>query len=170
MNATRPTRAPQQVASLLRERIYGGIACLSTLLVLVHHLDGDAPSPWSALVDVAVANGSLWAASLFADYLAHVAAHGTGPHGAELLHTLRASGQILEAAVLPLLLIVAAAIGALPLDGALWAAVAVSITALGLFALLAARRTGLPWWKRVLVVAVLVTLGILVVGIKIISH
>ncbi|SFT08524.1 hypothetical protein [Saccharopolyspora flava] len=167
--ARRSTLAPEQIASLLRERIYGGIACLSTLLVLLRHLD-ESPSAWSAFLDVAVTNGSLWAASLFADYLAHLTAHGKGPRGAELLHALRASGQILEAAIAPLLLVLLAALGVLPLHIALWTAVGLSVGALGLFALLAARRTRLPWWKRILIVLVLLALGILVVGIKILSH
>ena len=47
--------APEQVAAVLRERIYGAIACLSTLLVLVRHGEPDS-TPWVAFVDVAVEN------------------------------------------------------------------------------------------------------------------
>jgi hypothetical protein len=58
--------APEDVASLLRERIYGGIACLSTLLLLLRD-PADESSAWSLVLDVVVATGSLWAASLLAD-------------------------------------------------------------------------------------------------------
>ena len=57
-------RAPEDVASLLRERIYGGNTCLSTLLLLLRN-PGDEPSAWPLVLDVVVATGSLWAASLW---------------------------------------------------------------------------------------------------------
>ena len=72
--------APEDVASLLRERIYGGIACLSTLLLLLRD-PADGSSAWSLVLDVVVATGSLWAASLLADVVSHLAAHGTAPRG-----------------------------------------------------------------------------------------
>lgn len=161
-------RTPQYVAAVLRERIYGGIACLSTLLVLVSHLDGHTTA-WTAFIDVAVAVGSLWAASLFADYVAHVAVHGRVAPG-EVARSLRASGQILQASAAPLILLVVAGTGGMPLHTALYAGAWTSVIALGLFALLAARRTQLPWWSRALLVAALVTLGALVVAIKILAH
>ena len=55
----------------------------------------------------------------------------------------RTSGQILEAAVNPLVLLVLAGFGVLRTEGALRAGVWVSVITLGLIALLAARRTNL---------------------------
>jgi hypothetical protein len=156
------------MATVLRERIYGGVACLSTLLVLISHLDAHATA-WAALIDVAAAAGSLWAASLFADYVSHVAAHGKAAPG-EAARALRASGQILEASAVPLILLVLAGAGAIPLDTALYVGVWASVGALGLFALLAARRTQLPWWRRALLVAALVALGALVVAVRTLAH
>ena len=161
-------RTPQDMAAVLRERIYGGIACLSTLLVLISHLDGHATA-WAALIDVAAASGSLWAASLFAHYVAHVAAHGKVASG-EAARSLRASGQILEASAVPLIVLVVAGAGGMPLHAALYAGVWASVGALGLFALLAARRTQLPWWRRAILVAALVALGALVVAIRTLAH
>jgi hypothetical protein len=160
---------PEHVAAVLRERIYGGIACLSTLLVLVRHVE-TVTTPWGAFADVAVATGSLWAASLFADHVAHLAAYGHRPRGREAAQALRASAQILQASFVPLLLLVLAARGVLRLPGALRAGIWVSIVQLGLFALLAARRTNLPWWQRILIVAVLMVLGGLVVLVKTLAH
>jgi hypothetical protein len=161
--------APEKVAALLRERIYGGIACLSTLLLLLRYPE-DEQSAWPVVLDVVVATGSLWAASLLADLVAHLAAHGAAPRGHEAARMLRQSGQILEAAVIPLVLLVLSALGVLLTERAIRAGVWVSVVQLGLFALLAARRTELPWWKRYLLVAALIGLGALVVLLKTLAH
>jgi len=105
VNEARTDVAPEDVAALLRERIYGGIACLSTLLLLLRS-PGEGSSAWSVVLDVVVATGSLWAASILADLVAHLAAHGVAPRGAEGGRMFRTSGQILEAAVVPLVQLV----------------------------------------------------------------
>jgi hypothetical protein len=158
----------EKVAALFRERIYGGIACLSTLLVLSHGEDGT--SAWRVFLDVAIATGGLWAASVLADFVSELAATGHGPRRDEALEALRESGQILEAALVPLLLLALAGLGVMRLEPALRAGIWVSIIELGLFALLAVRRTTLPPWRRTLVVAALVGLGALVVLVKTLAH
>jgi len=55
----------EHVFAVLRERLYGAISCLAALAVLAHYTTADT-SAWSRLLDVAVASGGLWAASLFA--------------------------------------------------------------------------------------------------------
>jgi hypothetical protein len=169
VNEARSDAAPEEMAALLRERIYGGIACLSTLLLLLRY-PGEEQSAWPVILDVVVATGSLWAASLLADLVAHLAAHGVAPRGAEAVRMFRTSGQILEAAVVPLVLLVLAGLGVLRLEGALRAGVWVSVITLGLFAALAARRTKLAGWKRLLIVAALIGLGALVVLLKTLAH
>ena len=130
VNEARSDAAPEEVAALLRERIYGGIACLSTLLLLLRY-PGEEPSAWPVVLDVVVATGSLWAASLLADLVAHLAAHGGAPRGAEAGRMFRTSGQILEAAVIPLVLLVLAGVGVLAVERALRAGVWVSVVTLG---------------------------------------
>ncbi|WP_370949327.1 hypothetical protein AB5J62_17765 [Amycolatopsis sp. cg5] len=159
--------APEHIAAVLRERIYGGIACLSTLLVLVRPADS---SPWVAVVDVAVAAGGLWAASLLSEHVAHLAAHGKRLHGLEAVTAARASAQILQASGIPLVLLILAAFGRIRYEVALKAGIWVSVVSLGLFALLAARRTRLPLWKRLLLVVALLALGALVVTVKTLAH
>jgi hypothetical protein len=161
--------APEQIAAVLRERVYGGIACLSTLLVLVRPIES-GESPWDAVLDVAIAAGGLWAASLFADYVAHIAAHGKGMSGAEAMVAARASGQILEASAIPLVLLVIAGFGWLPYHAAVVSGVVVSIVELGLFALLTAHRAELALWKRAVLVLALLALGTLVVALKTLAH
>jgi hypothetical protein len=161
-------RTPEHLAALLRERVYGGISCLSTLLVLTNHLDEDT-TPWLALLDVFVAAASLWAASLLADLVSGLATHG-GLRRAEVRRSARASAQIMEASAAPLVLLLLAGLGVLGLPAALQAGIWVSVVTLGLFALLAARRTGLVWWKQAVIVAALVGLGALVTVVKIVAH
>ena len=169
VNEARTDAAPEDVAALLRERIYGGIACLSTLLLLLRY-PGEEPSAWPVVLDVVVATGSLWAASLLADLVAHLAAHGvraarggSGPHVPRVRPDPRGGGRPAGAAR-------ARRAGRAEAEGALRAGVWVSVITLGLFALLAARRTKLAGWKRLLIVAALIGLGALVVLLKTLAH
>ena len=123
---------------MLRKRIYGAVTCLSTLLILVRYSGADSP-PSAAAIDLAVDAGALWVASLFADYVSDVAAHGH-PSRSDMARGLRDSGQILEAFALPILLLVLASLGLMPFRAALWAGIWITVLSLGLFALLAARR------------------------------
>ena len=138
---------------MLRERLYGAISCLATLAVLARYTTEDT-SAWSRLLDVAVATGGLWAASLFADFVAHLGVYGTRPHRREIGAMLQASGQILQAAVIPAALLAAAGFGLLETYTAMWVAM------WALVAELAADRAAslferpvLRWWEKLLTVA-----------------
>ena len=167
--ATDDTVPVEHVVSLLRERLYGAISCLATLAVLARYTTDDT-SAWARILDIALATGSLWAASLLADWVAHLGVYRTAPRGRALLHMLQASGQILEAAVLPLVILAIAGLGAMSTSTATWAAAWVLVAELGVIALLAVRRTQLRWWQQALAVALLVGVGVLVLGIKILAH
>ncbi len=86
---------------MLRERLYGAISCLATLVVLTRYTEDDT-SGWVRVLDVAVTMGGLWAASLLADWVAHLSVHERAPRGPAAWRMLQSSGQILEASVLPL--------------------------------------------------------------------
>lgn len=159
----------EHVVSLLRERLYGAISCLATLAVLARYTTDDT-SAWARMLDVAVATGGLWAASLLADWVAHLGVYRTPPRGRALLHILQSSGQIMEAAILPLVILAVAGLGAMGTYTATWAAAWVLVAELGVIALLAVRRTQLRWWQQALAVALLVGVGVLVLGIKILAH
>ena len=169
-NATAEDQVPvEHVVSLLRERLYGAISCLATLAVLARYTTEDT-SAWARMLDVAVATGGLWAASLLADWVAHLGVYRTSPRGRDLRRMLQSSGQILEAAFLPLVVLAVAGLGGLNTYTATWIASWVLVAELGVIALLAVRRTRLPWWQQALAVALLVGVGVLVLGIKIIAH
>ena len=159
----------EHVVALLRERVYGAMACLATLAVLVRYTAPET-SAWARVLDVAVATGGLWAASLLADWMAHLGVYRSAPRGRAALRMLQASGQILQAAVLPLLVLVAAGIGLLSTYTAMWIAMWILVVELGVIALLAVRQAQLRWWQQLFTITLLVGVGVLVVGIKILAH
>jgi hypothetical protein len=159
----------EHVVSLLRERLYGAISCLATLAVLARYTTEDT-SAWARILDVAVATGGLWAASLLADWVAHLGVYSAAPRGRVALRILQSSGQIVEAAFLPIVILAVAGLGLLRTYTATWIAMWTLVAELGVIALLAVRRTQLPWWQQALTVAGLVGVGVLVVGVKILAH
>jgi hypothetical protein len=164
------TPAPvDHVVAMLRERLYGAISCLATLVVLTRYTEGDT-SAWSRMLDVAVTMGGLWAASLLADFVAHLSVHERAPRGLEAARMLQASSQILQAGLLPLLALAAAGIDLLDTDTAMWVAKWILVAELGLITLLAVRRTRLPWWQQAGAVLLLVGVGFLVIGVKVLAH
>ncbi|MFI5506394.1 hypothetical protein ACIA48_02920 [Mycobacterium sp. NPDC051804] len=159
----------QHVLAMLRERLYGAISCLATLAILARYSDEDT-NALARVLDIAVATGGLWAASLLSHFVAQMAVFGSPPRGRHWIQLLQASGQILVAAVPPVIVLVLAVVNVLDTDTAMWIGMWTLVGELGVIALLAMRRTRLPWWQQALSVAVLVGLGLLVVGIKIIAH
>jgi hypothetical protein len=159
----------EHVVSLLRERLYGAISCLATLAVLFRYTDGDT-SAWTRILDVVVATGGLWAASLLADWLAHLGVFGRAPRGVQALRILQSSGQIAEAALLPLVVLAVAGFGVIRTYTAIWIAMWILVAELGVIALLAVRRTQLQWWQKLFTVGGLVGVGVVVLGVKILAH
>jgi hypothetical protein len=159
----------EHVVALLRERLYGAISCLATRAVLARYTTEDT-SAWARILDVAVATGGLWAASLLADWVAHLGVYSAAPRGRDALRILQSSGQILEAALLPIVIVAVAGFGVLSTYTATWIAMWVLVAELGVIAFLAVRRTQLPWWQQLLAVSGLVGVGFLVLGVKILAH
>lgn len=159
----------EHVFAVLRERLYGAISCLATLAVLARYTT-ETTSAWARLLDVAVATGGLWAASLFADFVAHLGVYGSRPHRREVAAMLQASGQILQAAVIPAGVLTAAALGLLKTPTAMWIAMWALVGELALIALLAVRKTQLRWWPKLLTVLILASFGSLVLVVKMLAH
>jgi hypothetical protein len=159
----------EHAVALLRERVYGAVGCLATLAALVRYTTVET-SAWVRLVDLLVATGGLWAASMLADWVAHLGVHRSVPRGRGALRMLQASGQIVAAAVLPLLTLIAAGAGLLSTYTAMWVAMWILVAELGVIALLAVRRAQLRLWQKLLTIAALAGVGALVVGIKMLTH
>ena len=159
----------EHTVAMLRERLYGAISCLATLVVLTRYT-GEDTEAWGRVLDVAITMGGLWAASLLADWVAHLAVHERSPRGVEAWRILQASAQILQAGLLPLLALGAAGIGLVETDTAMWIAKWILVAELGLIALLAVRRTRLVLWQQIVTVLLLSGVGLLVIGIKVLAH
>lgn len=164
-----PAVPVEHVVAMLRERLYGAISCLATLAVLTRYT-GDDTSAWSRMIDVAVTMGGLWAASLLADWVAHLGVHARAPGRVEVWRMFQASGQILQASLLPLLALASAGIGLVETDTAMWIAQWILVVELGVIALIAVRRARLPLWQQMVTVLLLTGVGVLVIGIKILAH
>lgn len=169
--ATEPVEVEhvQHVLAMLRERLYGAISCLATLAILARYSDEET-SALARILDVAVATGGLWAASLLSHFVAQMAVFGKAPRGRHWIQLLQASGQILWAAVPPVIVLLLAVFDVLDTDTAMWIGMWTLVGELGVIAFLAMRRTRLPGWQQAISVAGLVALGLLVVGIKTLAH
>jgi len=159
----------EHVFAVLRERLYGAISCLATLAILARYTTDDT-SAWARILDVAVATGALWAASLFADFVAHLGVYGQAPDRRSALGMLQASGQILQAAVLPVAVLAAAGLGLLHIYTAMLVAMWAVVGELALIALLAVRKSELLWWQKLFTVLGLTLVGVVVVVVKILAH
>ncbi|WP_051471017.1 hypothetical protein [Patulibacter minatonensis] len=160
--------SPGALAEHLRERVYGTVAVLASILTLLDpgH-EGDAVGAAVTLVVTVVA---LWAASLFADLTAHLAVHQRLPDRGATRSLLSSHHQILVVAVVPALLVLSTETGWWEAHTALGWAAAVQVLTLALVGGLAVRGTRIPFWGRLVVVAGVVGLGLLVVGIKLLTH
>ncbi|MFS0901094.1 hypothetical protein [Mycolicibacterium litorale] len=157
------------VVSVLRERLYGAISCLATLAVLARYTAEDT-SGWVRVLDVGISAGGLWAASLLAEYIAHLGAQGHAPRGRDALRMLQSSGQILQAAAIPVLILGVGAVGWLATSTALWIASWFLVIELGFITWLAVRRADMRWWQRIIAVTVLAAAGAAVVIVKMVAH
>jgi hypothetical protein len=75
--------AVEHAVARLRELLYGAISGLAMLAVLARYTSADT-NAWTRVLDVAVATGGLWAASLLADWVAHLGVHRAHPSGRPL--------------------------------------------------------------------------------------
>lgn len=170
MSEIAETETPtEHVVAMLRERLYGAISCLATLVVLTRYTEDDTDA-WGRVLDVAVTMGGLWAASLLSEWVAQLSVHERAPRGIEAWRMVQASGQILLAGVLPLLALGAAGIGLLETDTAMWVAKWILVVEVSLIGLIAVRRTQLRWWQQIVAVVLLTGVGLAVIGIKVLAH
>ncbi len=159
----------EHVVAALRERLYGAISCLATLAALARYTDADT-NAWYRVLDVAVAAGGLWAAALLAEFVARLSVAGAAPRGRAAWSMLAASGQIMQAAAAPALILALAGFGVMDTATAVWIAMWFLVAEMALIAYLAVRRAGLLWWQQLLAVLLLTAAGAVVVAVKMIAH
>lgn len=108
-------------------------------------------------------------AGFVADIVSHLAVHQHLPDGRDMRILLRIAGGALSTVIVPGILLILAWSGVLELEGAIRASVIVYLVTLGLVGWFAVRRSLLPWWKQLLVLAVLIVLALGAVFIQILA-
>ena len=156
------------IAQYLKERVYATITGLAIVLVIAsnaeHH---DAKG---ALFSLVIGVLGITAAGYLADVISHTAVHASLPTAAQQRVLLRIALGALSTVVTPAILLVLAWVGVMHLETSLRVATIVYLVTLGVIGLGAVRRTALPGWARVVVLAVLVGFGALVVGVQVLAH
>ena len=166
--ATREGELGVEGAERLRERVYGAVSVIAALAATLYA--NKSQGAGSVVVTLADTVGALFLASLFADVTAHVAEHQAPPDRAIIRSLLKSRSQILAAAALPIVLLVAAGLGWWQLSTAIGWAVAAEIATLGGVGVLAVRGTTLPLAVKTAVVLAEVLLGLLIVAVKVLAH
>ncbi len=158
----------EEVGRTLKERIYASFTGLSIVLALRAAGEHVSASTATSTLFVGIVGISL--AGLLADFVAHLAAHGTPPRKDERTAMVRIAGGALASASLPVLLLVLAWAGRIGLDRALVVSTIVYLVTLGAIGYAAVRRTGLSWWKQLVALAGFVLLGAVVVAVQVAAH
>ncbi|HJW66236.1 MAG TPA: hypothetical protein VJ419_00505 [Gaiellaceae bacterium] len=174
MSATteRPSAVARLGRSAMGERlggfIYGTIVALSVVVAGAKAYP-DGPGHVAALV--AVTCLVFWIAHVYAHALGHSAALGEHLSLAELRRIGRREWSIVEAAVPSIVALLLGGIGLLEPRTAVWLAVALGLVVLGAQGIVFARVERLGLTATVGVVALNLSLGVLLVGLKLlISH
>jgi hypothetical protein len=152
----------------LKERVYVTFIGLAVLLALSAHSSDTVPAEVVGSLVVAALGAGL--AGLVSELVAHLAAHGHLPDAGEMRHLLRVSSGALATIVAPVLVLLLAVVGLVPIEIALGIAVWVMAVTLGAVGYAAVFRSRLAWWKKLAVFAALVVVGLLVIGIQLLAH
>jgi hypothetical protein len=166
-----PSRSPSArlARSALGERlsgfIYGTIVALAVVVAGARAYPHDA-GHIAALVSVSAV--ALWVAHVYAHGLGHSVAHDEHLTFSELRYIARREGSIVEAAVPPVAALLLGAIGLLSTRGAVWLAFGLGLAVLGSQGLRFARIEHLGWAGTLLVVGGNVSLGVLLVVVKLV--
>ena len=150
----------EHVVAALRERMYGAISCLATLAALARYTDVDT-NAWYRVIDVA---------ALLAEFIARLSVEGKAPRGHSAWAMLASSGQILQAAAAPAVILALAGFGVLDTPDAVWIAMWFLVAEMALIAFAAVHRAGLVWWQQIVAVLLLAGAGAAVVAVKMIAH
>jgi hypothetical protein len=159
--ATRFSRAA--IGERLAGFIYGTIVALAVVVAGARAYPHDA-GHIAALV--AVTTVALWLAHVYAHGLGHSVAHDEHLSRAELQHIARREGSIVEAAVPPVAVLLLSAVGVVSTHFAIWAAFVVGLLVLAATGIAFARVERLAWLGTLGVVAGNLSLGVLLVGVK----
>ena len=171
MTSTRAARqrpTPEQLVPYLKERIYVSFIGLAVLLALTTH--AAETEPLTAVTSLLIAAVGAGSAGLASEIIAHLGVHGHLPKAAEFGHLVRVSSGALATVVLPVLVLLLAVAGWLPVETALVVAIAVMALTLGAVGYLAVFRSTLRWWTKLAVFFALLVFGLVVILVQLLAH
>ena len=143
--------------------IYGTIVVLAVVVAGARAYP-DGAGHIAALV--AVSAVALWLAHVYAHGIAHSVARDEHLSLAELRYIARREGSIIEAALPPLAVLVLGALGVVSTRVAVWAAFVLGLVVLAAQGVTFARVERLGWLGTLAIVAANLSLGVLLVGLK----
>ena len=142
---------------------YGTIIVLSVLVAGSKAFPDDAAQIAAVVVVTSVV---FWLAHVYAHGLAYSVAHDEHLSVAHLRRIARREGSIVEAAVPPLVALLLGAFGAVSTKTAVWIAFGLGLGVLAVQGVVFARVERLRWPAALLVVAANLSLGVVLVGLK----
>jgi len=157
----------QAIVAYFKERVYATFTGLAIVLVVSSSEHPEADHAFWALILGVV---GITAAGFVSDVISHLSVHRTFPGRVDLLISTRIAGGALGTLLTPGILLLLALLDVMPLDAALQASAIVYIATLAVIGWFAVRRSDLAWWKQVIALAILVALGLLVVGLQTLAH
>lgn len=145
--------------------LYGTIVVLAVLVAAAKAYP-DQPGYVAALV--VITTGVFWLAHVYAHALAHSVGGDMHLSLSELRHIARREAAIIEAGVPPVVALLLGAVGILAADTAVWIAAGLGLAVLGAEGIVFARAERLGPLASIAVVAANLTLGLLLVAMKVI--
>jgi hypothetical protein len=158
---------PEDFVKYFKERVYATFTGLAIVLVVGVSAH---PTAEAALVALLLGVAGITAAGFVSDIIAHLAVHENLPDKDEWMLLLRVAGGGLSTLVAPAVFLVLAIVDVMHDDTALRVATIIYVVTLAVIGLLVVRRSRLTWWQQLLVLAVLVALGLVVIGIQALAH
>lgn len=152
---------PEAWGAYLRERIYATFTGLAIVLVVGSSEHAEPDHAFLALVLGVI---GIVVAGLVSDIVSHLLSRGALPSAEELLTFVRIAGGGLSTVVTPGILFLLAWLDVLDLEDAVVASSIIYIATLAVIGRLAVRKSDLSRGMRLVVLAMLVGLGVVVIG------
>lgn len=154
-------------AAYFKERVYATFTGLAIVLVTSASAH---PEPDHAFLALVLGVLGITAAGFASEVISHLAVHREFPDRAGFGRMLRIAGGALGTVIVPGIILAFAWGGVIGLDGALSACVIVLILTLAVIGWFAVRRSHLPWWQQLVALAMLLALGLFVIGLQTLAH
>jgi len=154
-------------AGILRERLYITFTSIAVIIVILRH---EHVSPAQAALTLLVAVLGTVTAGFLSEVISYNLVRHRPAVAQEWRHLFQIAWGGLVVIVLPLILILCAQLGWIPLEGALRGSLLVLVTSLAAFGLLAFRPMHVPTWRKAVGLASLVAGAFLVIGLELLAH